>query len=548
MPATDIQAPITEVTVYNDRALVTRAGTIHLAQGEHDVRINDLPPFLRESLRASGKGPQGMRILNVDITTAYHSFTTREDLLKLEVEIENLEQQAKLLKARQDALQDRRKWLRSLGEQATDFARGLARGQMKPQDCADFFRFASQQAQQDAEEALDLDVQVQRLQKEIQARRREYTQKQNSGTTDRLAAVVALEMPQEGDITLEISYMVTGASWHPQYDVRVQLNEDGNRGEVELTYLGVVTQRTDEDWSSVQLSLSTARPSLASVLPELKPWYINTFTPVPVYAAQAKSSSMRVRGLGMSTGVQAEDSEMPPVAAAAPAALMSQPAEMATASVENTGTAYVFRVARSVDIPSNGSPHKTTIALDRLPCTFDYVSAPSLEENVHLRATITNTTERVILPGTTHIFLKGEYVGTSQVKQTAHSERFKIFLGIDDSIKVERKLTERAVDKGVLLQNDLRRLTYGYKITISNFTSFPRQIVLRDHLPIPQHERVKIKTLHLQPAPTEQTKLSLYTWQFTLPPSGEYKVEYRFLVEHPRDLTLIGLPPIDEPV
>lgn len=544
MPATDIQAPITEVTVYNDRALVTRAGTMHLAQGEHDVRINDLPPFLHESLRVSGKGPQGMRILNVDITTAYHSVTTRDDQLKLEVEIEHLEQQEKLLKARQEALQDRRKWLRSLGEQATDFARGLARGQMKPQDCADFFRFAAQQAQQDAEEALDLDVQVQRLQKEIHARRREYTQKKNTGTTDRLAAVVALEMPQEGDITLEISYMVMGASWQPQYDVRVQLNEDGNRGEVELTYLGVVIQRTDEDWSDVQLSLSTARPSLASVLPELKPWYINTFTPAPVYARALKSQAM-------STGTSAhmEDMNMPPpVAATAPAAAMSMPAQMATASVENTGTAYVFRVAHSVDIPSNGSPHKTTIALDRLPCTFDYVSAPALEENVHLRATITNTTERVILPGTTHIFLKGEYVGASQVKQTAHSERFKIFLGIDDSIKVERKLMERAVDKGVLLQNDLRRLTYGYRITISNFTSFPRQIVLRDHLPVPQHERVKIKTLHVQPAPTEQTKLSLYTWQFTLPPSGEYKVEYRFLVEHPRDYTIIGLPPIDEPV
>lgn len=223
-------------------------------------------------------------------------------------------------------------------------------------------------------------------------------------------------------------------------------------------------------------------------------------------------------------------------------------AEIATAEVESSGTAYVFRVARRVDIPSNGSPHKTTIARDRLPCTFDYVSAPVLEANVHLRATITNTTERVLLAGTTHIFLAGEYVGTSSIKQTATTERFKLFLGIDDSLKVERKLTERNVDKGVLLQSDLRRLTYGYRITIHNYTAYPRQVVLRDHLPVSQHERVKIKTLHLQPVPTEQTKLALSTWSFTLPPDGEYKVEYRFLVEHPRNIKLIGLPPIDEPV
>lgn len=548
MPVTDIQAPITEVTVYNDRALVTRSGSTHLAAGEHELRINDLPTFQRETLRASGQGPQGMRILNVDVTTAFHTYTTRDDLLKLEVEIEHLEQQAKLLKSRQNALEDRRKWLRALGEQATDFARGLARGQMKPQDCADFFRFASQQAQQNAEEALDLETQLAHLQKDIDARRREYTQKRQTNTPDRLAAVVALELAQEGDVTLEISYMVMGASWHPQYDVRVQLNDDGNRGEVELTYIGVVTQKTDEDWNDVQISLSTARPSLASVLPELKPWYIDTFTPMPppppAYGARAfKRTAMPLSAApadGMSENREFAVASMP-----APA---SAPAEIATAEVENTGTAYVFRAARRVDVPSNGSPHKTTIARDKLPCTFDYVCAPVLEESVHLRATVTNTTERALLAGETHIFLRDEYVGTSHLKQTAPSERFKLFLGIDDSIKVERKLTERAVDKGVLLQNDLRRLTYGYRITAHSYAAYPRQVVLRDHLPISQHERVKIKTLHLQPAPTEQTKLALDTWRFTLPPNGEYKVEYRFMVEHPRDLTLIGLPPIDEPV
>src|SRR5579884_4014170 len=69
---TDLEAPITEVIVYADRALVTRRGGIHLAAGEHELRINNLPQLLRESVRASGQGPQGTRILNVDITTAVH--------------------------------------------------------------------------------------------------------------------------------------------------------------------------------------------------------------------------------------------------------------------------------------------------------------------------------------------------------------------------------------------------------------------------------------------------------------------------------------------
>src|SRR5205085_8569022 len=158
-----------------------------------------------------------------------------------------------------------------------------------------------------------------------------------------------------------------------------------------------------------------------------------------------------------------------------------------------TGTALIFRVGRSVDIPSDNSPHKTTIARDNLPCTFDYVSAPVLEEHVHLRSTISNTTERVLLNGDASIFLSGEYVGTTNIKTTAPSEKFKIFLGIDDGIKVKRELIERNVDKGTLLQSGMRRTTYAYRIKVHNYTAHPHHMVIRDHLPVSQHERVKVK-------------------------------------------------------
>jgi uncharacterized protein (TIGR02231 family) len=217
-------------------------------------------------------------------------------------------------------------------------------------------------------------------------------------------------------------------------------------------------------------------------------------------------------------------------------------AEVAVASAEQSGTAYVFRVGHSVDIPSDKSPHKTTIARDSLPCTFDYVSAPAIEQNVHLRARVTNTTERVLLPGESSIFLNGEYVGTTSLKMTAPREQFKIFLGIDDNLKVKRERIERAVEKGALLQGDLRRITYAYRLTVHNYASFPRNLVLRDQLPVSQHERVRVKNQTIQPVPTERTKLELLTWRATLPADGEYQVDYRFTVEHPQDINITGLP------
>jgi uncharacterized protein (TIGR02231 family) len=551
---TDLEAPIEDVTVYADRALITRRGSIHLEAGEHELRINNLPQFIRDSLRAAGQGPQGTRILNVDIATAFYSRPPETELLTLQTELDLLQQKKQLLTARQSALNDRRQWLRALGEQSRDFAKGLAQGQMKPQDCADFFRFAAEQALHDAESAQDLEVQLKQLQQEIEAKERELASKQGSAISDRLAAVITVELAQAGEVNLELSYLVRGASWHPQYDVRVQMNDEGDAGEVEVTYTGMVQQSTGERWENVSLSLSTARPSLASVLPELNPWYLSSYTPQPapvppvMFAATPAMAPRAMRSrLASSASSTAGSAEAEPAGGLAEDQnemfrLLSAPAEIATATVERTGTALVFRAGRSVDIPSDNSPHKTTIARDNLPCEFDYVSAPVIEQQTHLRATITNTTERVLLAGEASIFLSGEYVGTTKIKMTAPTEKFKIFLGLEDSIKVKRELIERAVDKGNILQSDIRRITYAYRITVHNYAAFPRRIVVRDHLPVAQHERIKVRVQSIQPQPGTRSGLEILTWRFTLPANGEQKIEYRFVVEHPQDMKVIGLP------
>ncbi len=543
----DLEAPIKEVTVYSDRALVTRRGSSQLEAGEHELRVNNLPQFLRDSLRAAGRGTKGIRILNVDVSTAFLSRPPEAELVSLQDELERLVQKQQLLEARRNALNDRRQWLRALGEQSRDFARGLAQGQMKPQDCADFFSFAANQALQDAEAAQGLEVEMKQVQQEIAAKKRELAQKQGDALADRLAAVVTVALAEAGEFELELSYLVLGAAWHPQYDVRVQMSGEQSEGEVELTYVGVVQQSTGERWENVGLALSTARPSLAAVLPELDPLYLNVYTPpiprpmnvpaVPMHAAMPRIASTAQQPMATADGAMAgqaafyeeQEEQLAPV-------------DVATAAVEQTGTALIFRVGRPVDIPSDGSPHKTTIARDNLPCTFDYVSAPLIDEQVHLRGAITNTSERVLLNGEANIFLSGEYVGATKVKTTAPAEKFKVFLGIDDGIKVKRELIERSVEKGNALQANMRRITYGYRITVHNYAAAARQVVIRDRLPVSQHERVKVRVQSIQPAPTERTKLELITWKFPLAAGAEQKIEYRFVVEHPQDLRVMGLP------
>ena len=78
--------------------------------------------------------------------------------------------------------------------------------------------------------------------------------------------------------------------------------------------------------------------------------------------------------------------------------------------------------------------------------------------------------------GDANIFLSSEYVGTTKVKSTAPTEKFKVFLGIEDNIKVKRELIERSVEKGNALQGNIRRVSYAYRISVHNYANVSRKV------------------------------------------------------------------------
>src|SRR5262249_59177892 len=135
----------------------------------------------------------------------------------------------------------------------------------------------------------------------------------------------------------------------------------------------------------------------------------------------------------------------------------------------------------------------------------------------HLRALVTNQTGRVLLPGELHVFHTGaagdEYVGATSLDLTAQDAELKLYLGVDDNITVKHELVERDTDKGILLQSRLRRATCGYRVTLGNRTAAAQRVILMDRLPVPRHERVKLRVLDLKPQPSARTKLEQLTWE-----------------------------------
>ena len=543
----DLDTVIESVTVYPERALVTRRGAISLeTAGEHTLRISSLPQtVLRDSLRATGAGPAGTRILGIEQVAEIHPAPPEEDARRLRDEIARLRREVALTTERQGIIEQQRDWLRALGLQSARLAaRGILGENARPEDAGATFTYAAAESERLAAVRLELEARREELQREQAARERELAELGNRQRPDRIAANIRIETPAAGRVEVRLTYLAYGASWQPRYDARV----DTTVFTVRLTQQALVSQRTGEDWTGVTLALSTAQPSAAVTLPdEPDPWYVDVAQPAPPPPPMAVMPRMRRAMMApMAAGAAVE--EVAPFSRLdmSTAVMDVDEMEIAGAEVERSGIAQVYRLPGGTDVPSDGQPHTLGTGEDDLPCRFEYAAMPSVASGAHLRALAANTTGRVLLPGALHIFHAGaegdEYVGATRLELTAENADLKLYLGVDDNITVKRELVERDTDRGSLLQLGVRRVTIGYRVTLGNRTTSPQRVTLKDRLPVPRNEKVKLKVLDIRPQPTERTRLDQLTWETQLAPNEVRRIEWRFVVESPGDLTLTGLP------
>ncbi len=543
----DLDAPIREVTVYTDQALVIRRGSVTLTEaGESAITLGGLPQRLtKESLRASARAAMGARLLGVDVSEEFHAAAPEEQLARLRGEITALEREVSALGQRLALIKRQRGWLDTLGEQsARSLAFGMTRGSAQPDDATRIFSFTRDESERLS--ALWLDTRRERKDKleALEAKRREYATLAAGAGSDRLRAVIRVAVDAPGEVAVEVTYLVPAARWTPRYDARV----DTQTAKLRLSQQALVSQWTGEDWSGAPLSLSTARPSAATTLPDEAPtWFIDQFRPLPppqprAYAAMAAPTGPLRAAAAKSMGAGVEmDAYMAP-----PEETVVADVGFAAASVERAGAAQIFRVSGGADIPSDGQPHTVGLGDDDLPVTLEYVAAPVVASGAHLRATATNTVGHTLPAGALHAFHVGpageEYVGETRIESVAEGAPLKLYLGVDDSVTVKRELVERDTDKGNLLQGGIRRTALSYRVTIANRTQSQQRVILLDRLPVSRHERIKVKPLEMRPQPSAQTGLDQLTWTLTLAPGEERKVEWRMQIESPADMEVSGLP------
>ncbi|WP_442933504.1 mucoidy inhibitor MuiA family protein [Micromonospora sp. CPCC 206060] len=523
-----IEAPIVGVTVYPDRARVTRRGSTRLAAGEHRVRIAPLPLGLRrDSLRVSGRG--AATVLGVDVTTWRQARSTDGQVSELEKRRRELADELAEVDDAYEIEVQRGQFLDRLAERAGGtYARALASGDATPTDVATFTDSVAGQAADSRTRRRGLARQRTELTEELAVVERRLDAANGKREPDRLAAEVTVSVDaDDAELDLELTYLVDGARWQPSYDLR--LVDDT----MTVTWFGLVSQDTGEDWPECLLQLSTARPAAATGVPELSPWYLDRVRPAQPWAAMPAMTA------GMPPPPKPAPSAAPAAAGGAARSAAPRPRmRESVAEVEQGITAATYRPARPVAVPADGSAHRATIAVLELPARLDHVTVPVRATEAHLRATVRNTSVHTLLPGPAAVFHGADFVAATRLKTWAPGEETELALGVDDRLRVERKLSRRSDTKAAL--GSTRRREVEYTISVANHTPRPATVEVRDQLPVSRDDGVVVREPTVVPPPAERTELGELTWRLRLGPGESGEITMGFRVELAKGVELAG--------
>ncbi|MEU7799099.1 DUF4139 domain-containing protein [Micromonospora arborensis] len=519
MESTEIDAPIVGVTVYPDRARVTRRGSPRLTAGEHRVRIAPLPLGLRrDSIRVGGRG--AATVLGVDVTTWRQARSADAQIVGLEQRHRELNDELAEVGDADGIEEQRGEFLTRLAERAGGtYARALASGAAAPTDVVAFTDSVAGQLAESRSRRRGLSRRRTELAAELAAVERDLNAARGKRTPDRLAAEVTVSVAADGaELELELTYLVDGAVWRPSYDLR--LVEDT----MTVTWFGLVSQSTGEDWPECELQLSTARPAATTGVPELSPWYLDRLRPVSVGAAAAP----------VPVGMQPPAPGGAPARSAAPRPRLQE----SVAQVEQGVSAATYRPARPAAVPADGSAHRATIAVLELPARLDHVTVPVRAAEAHLRATVRNTSDHTMPPGPAAVFHGADFVAATGLPMWAPGEEIELGLGVDDRLRVERKLHRRSETKATL--GSTRRREVDYRITVANHTPRSATVEVRDQLPVSRDEAVVVRETNLTPAPAERTELGELAWRLSLAPGDSGEIAIGFRVELAKGVELTG--------
>lgn len=528
---TEIDSRITGVTVFTDRAQVTRRGAANLNTGKHTVAFVELPDAIDPaSVQVSGSG--GAVLHDIRVERVHRSETADKQLRGLQDRLQALQDSVRVVTDSKGHAQKEKEFVQKIADGVASPGGKEVPAELEPDKWVEMVAFYRERLDALAAQIRRAEREERSLQEEIDKVKRQIAELRHGGARSTNQVQVALEVRKAGRMTLTVSYLVHGPGWSPLYDIRMSSADK----KMTVVYKAQVRQNTSEDWNDVALRLSTAKPRAGGSHPELDPWYVRFHTPRP---APERLMSKRAAPMAQMMENTVELEFRAPKLDEALA-----PMEVATADVETKSTSVEFVPAGKTTVKSDNQPYTVTITEAAFGAATRYSAVPKLAEAAYLKAKVSNTTEYPFLAGRTNIFLDGAFVAHGTMETVAPGEEFWTFLGVDEAIGVEHKLVKRYEKReGVIARKECT--VYEYSITITNNKKTEEEVVVWDQVPISTDQEIDVELVRPEyRQDTESLKKNEHNfleWYLKLKPGEKAGIPLTFSITYPKGRNVSGL-------
>jgi uncharacterized protein (TIGR02231 family) len=512
---------VSAVTVYIGSALVTREVSVPEGKGTIELVVTPLPSqTVANSLFTEGS--DGLRVLSTRCRTRAVREDTRQAVRAREEEIKTLTADSDRIKKEIQVIGQNLEFLQKLENFTGATMQGVAeKGMLNGETTIRLTTFVMDSRLTKATALVELEQKL-KANAEVTAFATRQLQELSAGSSrTEFDAVIVVDKANAPASTVRLNYLVGASTWKPQYRFRAGAEKDP----VGLEYLAAIEQQSGEDWSQVNITLSTAQPSLNATLPELIPLQIaivdaslapNQAAPGfdGAFVAQNRAQAREVRGKAQQAMV-GNDTK---------------------AGGELLNQAAALDQAEELLAKDDGEKGKGNLE-------YFAKTVPVLSPRVYRLAKMTNTGDSVILPGEATMYVGTDFVGKMTMPQVAVGEEFTVGFGVDPQLQIGRKL----VKKTETAQGGNQVHTYEFRIVLRNYKTIPANLQVWDRLPRAENSEVAVSLSETKPELStdalylrNQRPENLLRWDVLVPAGsvGEkvFPVTYVFKMEYAKEM------------
>jgi hypothetical protein len=560
---------ITHVTVYQSDALVTREVDVPEGMGPMELVVTPLPPQTVNSSLYS-EGGDSIRVMNTRFRTRALQEDRREGVRKLEAQIKELAASAQKIQGDVRTIEQNLQLLAKMENFTSATLQSTTeKGALNSKGTIDLAKYVMEERASRSKELVALQQQLQVNQEQAQFAQRQLQELAAGASKTERDAIIVVDKRNRAAGTIRLNYLVDSASWRPQYKLRASAQE---KEPVKVEYLAAVVQQSGEDWSNVNLILSTAQPMLNAAPPDLKTLEITVVAraaaggqpqPPGSYAALANQGAVALQQQAQSLRGKAQqefnrknDDQgnwiYNTAAALEQAQDLLRSKEELLASAEGQGgrlryegPSVTFHLDGKLSVPSRQDEQVIEVARLDLAPDYYFKAVPVLTPHVYRLANLTNRSKLVLLPGEATMYLGTDFVGRMNLPLVAIGEQFTAGFGVDPQLQVQRQL----VDKSRTTQGGNQVLKYEYRILVNSYKLEPVKLQIWDRLPRAENETAGVSLTKVSPEIStdplylrEQRPSNLLRWDLRVAPSttGEKAtaIHYEFKLELDRQMLI----------